>query len=278
MKETIKKTLSNLLGNIPNLFEANELAYLTLQQKNERQIRDKVAWKLQAELDARFSDEKGPQLIVRCEWPSNVDSQKLEKGQVSGRSAVDIAVLLLNDDKTDYKEVLALVEFKAHSFLNKEEWPYEEFVKDVEKMRTLTQLSRLSQPDDKRIQDADLYFVLVLSSHSKSGCNKYASAVVYKDLLDKGVKRKESRFRPILYDPTNPSEYLRNRKTFAEGFMQLPTPEWLEKTLPLKTIQCSPSMPMVLTNVLSAGRSFEYEIFVSSILWGPYNYANIEIK
>lgn len=278
-KDTIKQILTSLLSDIPKLFEADELAYLSLQQKNERQIRDKVAWNLQKELDANFFDEKGPQLIVRCEWPSSVDSQKLDKIEnLPGRSAVDLAVLKMNEERTDYTEVLALIEFKAHSFLNKEEWPYEEFVKDVKKMITLTQLSRLSQPDDKRIQNADLYFVLVLSSHNKSGCNKYASAVVYKDLLDKGVKRK-SRFRPILYDPTNPREYLCNRNTFANGFMQLPAPEWLgKKTLQLDTIQCSPSMPMALTNVVSAGYSFEYEMFVSSIIWGPYNYNNIEIK
>lgn len=278
IKETIKEKLTNLLSNIPSLFEADELAYLTLQQKNERQIRDKVAWRLQKELDERFSDENGPQLIVRCEWPSKVDSQNLNNnGQLSGRSAVDLAVLLMNDKKTDYEEVLALVEFKAHSFLNKEKWLYTAFVQDVSKMIKLTGLSRSDVKKNKeRIQNADLYFVLVLSSHDKSNFNKYASAVVYKDLLDKGEASKN---RPILYNPTDSKGYLDNREIFAKDFMQLPDPnhqDWLEteKKSSLEKIQYDPktAIQMKLTNVLSAGCSFEYEIFVSSIIWGPYNY------
>lgn len=158
MKKFIKDKLEELLQNVPNYFEENELAYITLQQKVERQIRDKIAWKLQKAADNKYGVG---QLLVRCEWPSSYDENKLDYTGVpgiSGRSAVDIAVLKMNDDRTDYDEVLALIEFKHHAFLNKETMFYGEFNKDVAKMKKIASLPRKNSPQDLRIRQADLYF------------------------------------------------------------------------------------------------------------------------
>ena len=124
----IKDQLEDILikNNIAVLFAPGELAFLTLQQKNERQIRDKVAWVLQQRLDNKFG--KG-RFMARCEWPNDVDSKNLdyskarplkhsdpkEAKQLKGRSAVDLAILEMDKSRTDYKEVIALIEFNLNS-------------------------------------------------------------------------------------------------------------------------------------------------------------------
>ena len=130
LEQQIAEILIN--NNIATLFHENELVYISLQQKNERQVRDKVAWELQKRLDHRFGVGA---LMVRCEWPSIHDEHNLDyqsaKGIIdvsneddevqckkectlNGRKAVDIAVLLMSKDKKDYEEVIALIEFKSH--------------------------------------------------------------------------------------------------------------------------------------------------------------------
>lgn len=245
MKKIIEKKLKELLGNVPNYFEENELAYITLQQKVERQIRDKIAWKLQKAADNKYGVG---QLLVRCEWPSSYDSQKLDYQNISGisgRSAVDIAVLKMNDDRTDYDEVLALIEFKHHAFLNKETWPYDEFEKDVNKMETMALLPRKNQSQDLRIQQADLYFIMLTTSHQQNNGNKYASAVVYKNILD-GIPKSKT---PTLYDPTNTGQYIYEIKAFWKGFKNKGL--LLESTeLPMQNIGTSFGYDMWFTGLI----------------------------
>lgn len=261
MKEFIKDRLKELLGNVPNYFEENELAYITLQQKVERQIRDKIAWKLQKEADKKYGVG---QLLVRCEWPSSYDSQKLDYQNISGiigRSAVDIAVLKMNDDRTDYDKVLALIEFKHHAFLNKETWPFKEFDKDVEKMETMAQLPRKNQSQNLslRKQQADLYFIMLTTSHQQNNGDKYASAVTYKDILDKGPKA--TTYHPTLYNPTNPGLYTTNLRTFWGNFSTV----YQQKHQQVQQINTSTLLPMQ-----NIGSSFGYDMWFTGLIFGPF--------
>lgn len=247
MKKFIEQKLEELLKNVPKYFEENELAYIALQQKVERQIRDKIAWKLQKAADNKYGVG---QLLVRCEWPSSYDENKLDYTGVpgiSGRSAVDIAVLKMNDDRTDYDEVLALIEFKHHAFLNNEQWPYKEFKKDVRKMETMAQLPRKNSPQYFRILQADLYFIMLTTSHQQNNGDKYASAVTYKDILDKGPKA--TTYHPTLYDPTNTGQYINDIKAFWKGFKN--------KGLLLKSTE----LPMQ-----NIGTSFGYDMWFTGLI------------
>ncbi|MCQ2384137.1 MAG: hypothetical protein MJZ96_04565 [Paludibacteraceae bacterium] len=245
MKKFIKDKLEELLQNVPNYFEENELAYITLQQKVERQIRDKIAWKLQKAADNKYGVG---QLLVRCEWPSSYDENKLDYTGVpgiSGRSAVDIAVLKMNDDRTDYDEVLALIEFKHHAFLNKETMFYGEFNKDVAKMKKIASLPRKNSPQDLRIRQADLYFIMLTTSHQQNNGEKYASAVVYKGILDSSNKTKA----PTLYDPTNTGQYIYDINAFWKGFKNKGL--LLESTeLPMQNIGTSFGYDMWFTGLI----------------------------
>lgn len=245
MKKFIEQKLEELLKNVPKYFEENELAYIALQQKVERQIRDKIAWKLQKAADNKYGVG---QLLVRCEWPSSYDENKLDYTGVpgiSGRSAVDIAVLKMNDDRTDYDEVLALIEFKHHAFLNNEQWPYKEFEKDVNKMKEIASLSRTSPDQGYRIKQADLYFIMLTTSHQQNNGNKYASAVVYKDILD-GIPKSKT---PTLYDPTNTGQYIYDIKAFWKGFKNKGL--LLESTeLPMQNIGSSFGYDMWFTGLI----------------------------
>lgn len=110
----IQNTLPNLLNKLTSLFAPNELAYLSIQGKNEIQIRDKVAWHLQVAIDNHFGQGN---YVVCHEW-----------GPEKGRSKVDLAVL------DNQGKPIVLLEFKSHYLLNNEKYMYAEFVKDSNKM------------------------------------------------------------------------------------------------------------------------------------------------
>lgn len=106
--------LPYILNNLTNFFAPNELAYLSIQGKNEIQIRDKVAWYLQVAIDNQFGQGN---YVVCHEW-----------GPEKGRSKVDLAVL------DNQGKPIVLFEFKSHYLLNNEKYMYAEFVKDSNKM------------------------------------------------------------------------------------------------------------------------------------------------
>ncbi len=246
----INRKICELLNGIDSLFQdTNELAYITLQQKNERQIRDKVAYELQKYLDSKDNGT----YIVRCEWPSSSDGKNLDykDSGLSGRKAVDMAILKMNDNRTDYDKVVALVEFKSQSFLNDETWPVESFKDDVEKMARFTKLPRRNNQGDLRIQDADLYFIMGVSSHNKRNCPEYASAVAYKDILDLPESSLDCR-KSQLFNEQNPQVYVDKMKSFAQKFVLNGNPA------------------TTITETKPIGSSFEYNLYQTFIVWGPY--------
>ena len=84
IQKEIQALVFQILGNIPAMFAPNELAFYTLEGKNEAQVRDRFAWMLQNALDQSYPG----QYIVRKEWSA----------WGSGREKVDIAVLSVGAD------------------------------------------------------------------------------------------------------------------------------------------------------------------------------------
>lgn len=255
-KQFIKQQLEDILvkNNIADLFKKDELAYLTLQQKNERQIRDKVAWELQKRLDKEYG--RGA-YMARCEWPSKVDADKLtypkQSNVLNGRSAVDLAILRMNKKKDDYVEVIALIEFKSHLFLNGDGWAKGEFMKDVSKMKALSGLSRKGNQADKRIDNADLYFIYIMNSHEKSNIQQYTSAVGYWDTLKlHNNPKSHSKHKPILCTDSN------YQKDLDAEFCNIIS----AVNVPNNSYQRSATRPI--------GTSFMHPIQCTCMIWGPF--------
>ncbi len=282
IRNAIQYDLKELLGRVSDLFSKDELAYISLQQNNECQIRDKIAFCLQKALDSRYPGE----CIVSCEWPSAEDMHKLDylDSRVSKRFSVDMAVLKMNEDKTDYVEVLALVEFKTHLFLNREKWPYEEFTRDVYKMKMITQLPRSHSANDFRIRNADLYFVMGNTSHDysdKGNFARYASAVACRDVLDLQEGNKSRRVA-ILFDRNDPDVYKEELMRFWEGFctmrfdfggteQRVSTPYTMEYC----GVKCQDVPERIIQRI---GSSFGYNMYQTFLVWGPYRADKLRIS
>lgn len=254
-RQYIKQQLEDILvkNNIADLFHKDELAYLTLQQKNERQIRDKVAWVLQQRLDQKYGAGK---YMARCEWPSKVDADKLDYPKQSivlkGRSAVDLAILKMDTNRDDYYRVVALIEFKSHLFLNGDGWAKEEFKKDVSKMNALKGLSRKGNQADKRIDNADLYFIYIMNSHERSDIQHYTSAVGYRDTLKLHNTKSRSKQKPILCTDSN------YQKDLDVEFSDIIS----AVNVPNNSYQRSATRPI--------GTSFMHPLQCTCMIWGPY--------
>lgn len=278
-RQFIKDQLEDIFvnKNVADLFDRGELAFLTLQQKNERQIRDKVAWELQQRLDKRYGKEV---LMVRCEWPNDVDAKKLDynkarplkysdpKGglrELKGRSAVDLAVLRMNHpNRDDYYEVIALIELKSHLFLTGETWAQDQFNKDVEKMVAISELDRKGKQADKRIDNADLYFIYIMNSHvTANKTNRYASAVGYKNQLDMHGKSSAAKAPILLFDEGG------YQKALAKEFNRIITSKVIITNA--NNQYCQPLQSYQI------GTSFGHPLYYTCMLWGPYKGKNIVI-
>jgi len=282
LRNAVKANLKELLGRVTDLFSKDELAYISLQQNNECQIRDKIAFYLQKAMDSTYPGE----CIVRCEWPSLEDMRKLNylDSKISQRATVDIAVLKMNDEKTDYVEVLALVEFKTHLFLNREKWPYEDFSRDVNKMKMITQLSRNRAEGDFRIKNADLYFVMGNTSHDyrdKGNFLRYAPAITCRDVLALSDDKKSRRIA-ILYDREKPGVYEDELMRFWEGFCtmhfdfggteaRVDTPYAME----YYGVKCQDVPERIIQRI---GSSFGYNMYQTFLVWGPYRADRLRIS
>lgn len=176
IQKFIEERLQEWLNNPKLLFEDDELAYLSLQGKNELQVRDKVAWRLQQDIDKRHH---AGEYIVRREWSPQT------------RSKVDMAVLKVDENNQDRVAPIALIEFKAHSFVNQEQWPYAAFLVDVKKMYDMIN-EMLELKDDKgnpiytNAHNVDMYFIFLQSTQNKkqSDGGGYKEAIAYVDILN----------------------------------------------------------------------------------------------
>ena len=254
----IQTEISYLMNNLNTLFPNDELAYYSLQGKNELQIRDKVAWELQTKIDNKFGQNK---YIVRREW------------SMEGRSKFDMAVLEVDPNNTDKSEPVAILEFKAQSFVNKEDWFYGSFYLDVKNMWAFC----------AGLKEVDMYFIFLHSTQNqKHVSGGYGDAITYKDIFDH--KNTILSSDPSLHTVTSTiwnrfysnadiknSLFTKNGKLKRHfnnkiGVSNPPQINYNVKfTIPQPIFQ-------------NVGKSFGYEWFVAPMIWGPFKYGDINIK
>ena len=147
IEDFIKERLQYHLGKLNELFQENELAYLSSHCKNELQIRDRIAWKLHQEITKEYGDL----YVARREWAP----------EEKNKSRVDLAILEMTADKKSVQKVIAMIEFKAHAIARPEPAYYGlEFQNDVKKMRMFRSQGGI-------FADADLYFIFLESGQNK---------------------------------------------------------------------------------------------------------------
>ncbi len=152
----IKERLQYHLDKLNELFQENELAYLSSHCKNELQIRDRIAWELHKEITKEYGDL----YVVRREWAP----------EEKNKSRVDLAILEMTADKKSVQKVIAMIEFKAHAIARPEPAYYGlEFQNDVEKMRKCKFQGGV-------FADADLYFIFLESGQNEKA-DQYESVL-----------------------------------------------------------------------------------------------------
>lgn len=186
IEDFIKERLQYHLGKLNELFQENELAYLSSHCKNELQIRDRIAWKLHQEITKKYGDL----YVVRREWAP----------EGSGKSRVDLAILEMDKDKTRVEKAIALIEFKAQSIVKREKWYLDEFSRDVEKMRGFKKESPCT--------DADLFFVF-LETGQWCKADQYKSILGYSIYQNGRVKFRQN------------GDYLREIESHWQEFKKL---------------------------------------------------------
>ena len=227
----IQTEISYLMNNLNKLFPKDELAYFSLQGKNELQIRDKVAWELQTK------------------------------------------VLEVDPNNTDKSEPVAILEFKAQSFVNKEDWFFGSFYLDVKNMWAFCAGGK----------EVDMYFIFLHSTQNqKHVSGGYGDAITYKDIFDH--KNTFLSTDPSLHTVTS---------TIWNGFYSnaviknslFTTKGYLKKHFHNATSVGNP--PQINYNVKfavpkpvfqSVGKSFGYEWFVAPMIWGPFKYGDLNIN
>lgn len=112
-----KKIIEDSIDNIPKTYEPNELAFLAMQGKIELQLRDKIAWYIEQNINTG-------QYCVRREY--NAPGNK-------GRKKCDLAILDINNNM----KPVCLIEFKAHSAATYEEGYKNKCEDDIAKMRDI---------------------------------------------------------------------------------------------------------------------------------------------
>lgn len=244
----IKNTLANSLNNLTTLFAPNELAYLSIQGKNELQIRDKVAWNLQVALDKRFGQGK---YLVCHEWAKQ------------GRSKVDMAVL------DDNGHPIALFEFKAHYLLNDETYMYAEFVKDTNKMYGFC-----------NNEDIDMYFIFIQNVPSPTlplgGVLQHIMPASYAGRLN-------NTRHSFIYTGSTTGVVQNQIQTIWNGFYNynhknFPNPYSSKNNLAgLHFFAPQPnSIPQFNINQLqNIGSIYGCPCYIAPLIWGPYTWNNL---
>ena len=248
----IKNTLSTLLNNLTPLFDHNELAYLSIQGKNELQIRDKVAWNLQIALDNQF--RQGVYLVCH-EW-----------GPKQGRSKVDMAVL---DGKNGHP--IALFEFKAHYLLNDETYMYAEFVKDTNKMYGLCMNN----------EDIDMYFIFI---QNVSSPNRPVGGILQYIIPASYAGRLNNTRHSFIYTGSTTGVVQNQIQTIWDGFYNynhnnFPNPYSPQNNLAgLHFFAPQPnSIPQFNINQLQYVDSiYGCPCYIAPLIWGPYTWNNLD--
>ena len=268
----IKFMVSLLLNHLRCLFQSDELAYYSLQGKNELQIRDKFAWYMQVALDRTYGKER---YIVRREWSP------------SGRSKVDLAILQVekaeNGKNDNDVKPIVLFEFKAHSFLNNETWPYAAFLIDIQKMYDM--IIQINNDNKKTAKEIEMYYIFLHSTQSQKP-TRYQAAISYMDVFSNNNTRTDginSDFfsywkgfyeDSIIYDAfyTKKEQKLNShlriiqQKNLIFGDNYKSPPSSLCLINYKDKNKATPNIP----KIQNVGSYLGYEWFVAPFIWGPY--------
>ena len=257
IQDFIQDKLKELLSSINEGFNDNELAYLSVQTKNELQIRDKIAWRLHNELIREYGQDTN--YVVRREWGFNYGQTD---SKLSFHSKVDLAILELTDDKKDIKQVLALIEFKAQSIVRDEKWYIDEFVHDMEKMKAFTSVID-KRNNNKLCEHADLYFVFLETGQSELpdkykpilGFAKYVSGTIFR-------KKNEKDFKDEI------EKHFNKFKSGVKG-------RYYKKD---HQLELKNEKKLQISDSKAIGNTYGYKVYIASLLIGPYKGSDITVK
>ncbi len=241
-----REYLSSTIEKAINGFEADELAYLSVQCKNELQIRDKIAWLIHKDIGNKY--------VIRREFaPDNTSKQR-----------IDLAVFELNESKTEIKEVVALIEFKAHSIARPEKWYVDEFVHDIEKMKQIV------EKDKKTYKNTDLYFVLLetIQGH-KPNDGKYKHTLGFNIYVNEKTKFYSN------YDSDDDLSDNLIKEDFVEFTKQEIIGHYKKNDHVLKLAKKF-SIPKL--SIIPIGEAFGYKEYVAPLILGPIKSSDITIE
>lgn len=141
-----RQELIDIIKNISKSFSENELAYLALTSKIEIPLRDKIAYVLHKKYNKHS--------LVCREW-------KNKDGSMNSHRRIDLAII---DRKS--KKATCLIEFKANSSGVFEKMFEDEFEKDKNKMKEIS-------------DTADKYYVFFCNMHGKGIPDDFSHSVKY---------------------------------------------------------------------------------------------------
>lgn len=151
------KIIEDSITNISSTYGENELAFLAMQGKIELQLRDKIAWYIEQNINAG-------QYYVRREY--NVPGK--------GREKCDLAILDNN------MKPVCLIEFKAHSAATFEKGYIDKCKYDIEKMQGIAP-STEPKPE--------IYYIFFQTEHQGTlplSVNK--GLIAYSNIIIKALK------------------------------------------------------------------------------------------
>ena len=247
VRELIQDTLPKLLNKLTDLFAPNELAYLSIQGKNEIQIRDKVAWRLQVAID---SDQDCQGNYVVChEW-----------GLEKGRSKVDLAVL------DNQGKPIVLFEFKSHYLLNNEKYMYAEFVKDSNKMYQFCN------------GNSDIHMYFIFLQNVPSPIQRPVGGVLQYVMPTSYAGRLNNLTQAYVYTGTNAHQIQTQIQTIWSGFgsynpTNFPNPYSKKKNLSGLHFFApqSNSVPQFnISQLQNIGNSYGCPCYIAPFILGPY--------
>ena len=159
-----EQIIEDSIKNIPSTYVGDELAFLAMQSKIELQLRDKIAWYLEQNINGAMPN--AGQYYVRREYNT----------LGNGREKCDLAII------DDTMKPVCLIEFKAHSAATFEKGYINNCTDDIDKMKRIACSTGTN---------TEIYYIFFQTEHQgilpvKNGL------IAYYDIIKKALKNKLS--------------------------------------------------------------------------------------
>ena len=161
-----EKIIEDSINNIHKTYVNNELAFLAIQGKIELQLRDKIAWYIEQNINAGPYDiNAGPYYVSReYNAPSN------------GREKCDLAIL---DNKMN---PVCLIEFKAHSAATFESKYKTKCDDDIDKMQRIASSTGTTP---------EIYYIFFQTEHKEILPLPVNNGLIaYYDIIERALNKK----------------------------------------------------------------------------------------